>query len=348
MAAPKLLEFTVKEQTKGVLVFDQALDSSVNVPETSFSLNYGQIPIQSLRYLSTDSVELTFSRNVTEGDKFFLSYQPPNDIDRALRAPVKDGASVATVRRNAVRAFFKVPGLNLIQLNEERAGWDEEANLGKYANGKGYSRRDKGSNPRTATPDDFILAYGVKEAIQITNIDDADATQPNTERMWMAIQDANALIDSFINQSTKAGKLLVSSNRRRTSLILARYYLDTVRRREDVLKDYERAIKELEAATTYNMAVRPDEEMAINSRGGLLRSWRVPQYYNGVSGKGLSGQWNDTAGDRIRDYRFDWYNAERNNNDPNFDGDRLDRDSRLPQQPADDGAVITSGNSQSS
>jgi phage gp36-like protein len=348
MAAPKLLEFTVREQTKGVLTFDQALDVSIDVPLTSFSVNYGKIPLKELRYLSTDSIEITFNKNVTDGDKFFVNYQPPNDIDRALRAPVKEDASAATIRRNAVRAFFKVQGLNLIKINEEREGWNEDANLGQYANGKGYSRRDRGDDPRTATPDDFVLAYGIKEAIQITNIDDADATQPNTERLWMAIQDANALIDSYINQSTKAGKLLVSSNRRRTSLILARYYLDTVRRREDVLKDYERSIKELEAATTYNMALRPDAELAINSRAGLFRSWRIPQYYNGVSGKGLSGQWNDSGGDKIRDYRYDWYNGERNNNDPNFDGDKADRDSRLPQQPGDGGGVITSGSSQSS
>ena len=37
-------------------------------------------------------------------------------------------------------------------------------------------------NPRSATPDDFVMAYGLREAIQLTNIDDADATQPNTEK----------------------------------------------------------------------------------------------------------------------------------------------------------------------
>ena len=350
MAAPQLLEFTIKEQTKGVLTFDQALDDTINVPITSFSINYGKLPISNWKYLSTDSIELTFGRNVTPVDKLFINYTPPNDIDRALRAPVKEGASVATIRRNAIRAFFKVSAKNLIQVDEKRSGWQEMANLGQYADGKGYSRRDRGHNPRTATPDDFILAYGLREAIQITNIDDADAIEPNTDRLWMAIQDADALIDSYINQSTKAGKLLVSSNRRRTALILARYYLDTVRRREDILKDYERAVKELDAATTYNPAVRPDADMAINSRAGILRSWKIPQYYNGVSGKGLSGWWTDSAGDRVQDYRYDFYNAENNNDDPNW-GDGLGNEASnayVPQQPADDGATIYSGNSVSS
>lgn len=348
MAAPQLLEIITDEESKLRLVFDQTLDSSIEVPLTCFSVNYGKIPVVERDFLNTTTLVLTLGKNLLPKDKIFVSYTPPENIQLALRAPVKANASQATLRRNVVRAFFKVPVKNLLKVNEFGEGWDDNANLGQYSNGKGYSRRDKGSNPRAATPDDFILAFGLREAIQLTNIDDADAIQPNTERLWMAIQDANALIDSYINQSTKAGKLLVSSNRRRTSMIIARYYLDSVRRREDITQDYERAIKELEAATTYNMAVRPDEEMAINSPKGLLRSWRIPQYYNGVSGKGLSGQWNDSAGDLMRDFRHDWYNAERNNNDPNFNDDLSDQDSRLPQQPADDGAVITSGNSQSS
>lgn len=346
MAAPQVLEIIVKSPTKIRLAFDKALDDSVQVPVTCFSVNYGKFNVTERVYSDTATLTLTLGKALGPRDKVFVSYTPPDSINDALRAPVKDGSSQATIRRNVVRAFFKVPAKNELKINEESSGWNEMANLGNYANGKPYSRRDRGSDPRSATPDDFVMAFGLKEAIQITNLDDADAIEPNTERLWMAIQDANALIDSYINQSTKAGKLLVSSNRRRTSLIIARYYLDTVRRREDVLKDYERCIKELEAATTYNMAVQPDGEMAINSRGGLLRSWRIPQYYNGVSGKGLSGWWKDSAGDRVPDYRWDFFNAENNNDEPNW-GDHGD-EAYLPQQPADNGATITSGNSSSS
>lgn len=350
MAAPQLLEATTKNSTTIKLTFDQPLDDSIAVPLTSFAVNYGKFPVVQRNYSDSATIELTIGRSISPLDKIFVNYTPPNTVELALRAPVKSDASAATIRRNAVRSFFKVPVNNLLQVNERTVGWEEHANLGKYSNGQGYSRRDRGQNPRTANPDDFVLAYGLREAIQITNIDDADATQPNTDRLWMAIQDADALIDSYINQSTKAGKLLVSSNRRRTALILARYYLDTVRRREDVLKDYERAIKELDAATTYNPAVRPDADMAVNTRAGIMRSWRIPQYYNGVSGKGLSGWWTDTAGDRVQDYRYDFYNAENNNDDPNW-GDGLGGEASnayVPQQPADDGATIYSGNSISS
>lgn len=350
MAAPQLLEATVKTSTTIILTFDQALDDTIQVPLTCFSVNYGKIAVIQRNYSNTAAIEIKLGRSITPTDKVFVSYTPPENIDLALRAPVKAGASAATLRRNAVRSFFKVQAKNLLKLSERTVGWHDDANLGQYATGQGYSRSDRGQNPRTATPDDFVLAYGLREAIQITNIDDADATQPNTDRLWMAIQDADALIDSYINQSTKAGKLLVSSNRRRTAIILARYYLDTVRRREDVLKDYERAIKELDAATTYNPALRPDADMAVNTRAGILRSWRIPQYYNGASGKGLSGWWTDSAGDRVQDYRYDFYNAENNNDDPNW-GDGLGGEASnayVPQQPADDGATIYSGNSVSS
>ena len=107
-------------------------------------------------------------------------------------------------------------------------------------------------------PDDFILAYGLREAIQLTNIDNADAIEPNTDKLWMAIEDAAALIDNYINQASRAGKLLISSNRRRTCLIIARYYLDTVRRREDVKSDYEMCIKELDKSRTLEDTIRPD------------------------------------------------------------------------------------------
>lgn len=334
MAAPKIMEIIVKESPFLELIFDQPLDTSIFPPLTCFSVNYGLFLVAGFRYKGTTTVVLELGKEIKPEDNLFVNYGPPDNIALAIRSPVKEGASQATIRRNVVRAFFKVSAKNFLKPSEE--DWKENANLGSYADGRGYSRRDRGDNPRTASPDDFILAYGLKEAIQLTNIDDADANQPNVARLWMAIEDANALIDSYINQSTKAGKLLISSNRRRTSLIIARYYLDTVRRREDVLKDYERAIKELDASTTHNPAIKPDAELAINSKGGILRSWKVPQRYNGVSGKGLSGWWTDSAGNRTRDWRYDQYNSETNNNEENWVG-HTNGEGIFPEQPTDKG-----------
>ena len=384
MAAPQLQEIQVKNPTKVLLSFDQALDTSVNVPLVSFSINYGKVPVTAWEYRGTAAIVLTVGKTITGKDKIEVNYQPPDDVNVALRAPVTDGASATVIRRNVVRAFYKVPALIMLRASESE--WNEMSNLGvsQDGNSTGDGVEDGGGewedscsdvsgssgknganagvgggygnypikprpNPRTATPDDFILAYGLREAIQISNLDDGDATQPNSDKIWMAIQDACALIDNYIVQASRGGKLLISSNRRRTALIIARYYLDSVRRREDVKDDYERCITEMERARTMEDVIRPDtpwwQDPCNPNRGKGVRSWRIPQRYNGVSGKGLSGWWNDSGAEEVNDWRYDRSNSEVNNNDNNWRGSMKDDDSRKPQQPADDGGIRNSGSS---
>ena len=380
MAAPQLQEIQVKTADKVLLTFDQALDTSVNVPLVSFSINYGKVPVTAWEFRGTAAIVLTIGQPVTGRDKIEVNYQPPEDVNVALRAPVSSGASATVIRRNVVRAFYKVPAL--IMLRKSESEWNEMSNLGVSEDGpntgdgveSGGGEWEDGCsdvsgsgvggtsanggvgggygnypikprpNPRTATPDDFILAYGLREAIQISNLDDADATQPNSDKIWMAIQDACALIDNYIVQASRGGRLLISSNRRRTALIIARYYLDSVRRREDVKNDYERCITELERARTMEDVIRPDvpwwQDPCNPNRGRGVRSHRIPQRYNGVSGKGLSGWWNDSGAEETSDWRYDRLNSETNNDEPNRrTAMEKDDDSRSPRQPADDGGI---------
>jgi len=400
MAAPQVQEITLKSPTKILIHFDQALDDTIPCPLSAFSINYGKIPITSYEYYSTAMVVLDLGRTMRAVDRLELNYQPPENMAVALRAPVADNASTVTIRRNVVRAFYKVPVLN--QLTVDESAWNLNSNLGSSGNytldpndpdsgggsspefpgcnstggggnnggGNGDNGDDPGNpvpmgtragssrngteaygtypvkirpSPRTATPDDFVLAYGLREAIQLSNIDDADATQPNTDKIWMAIQDACALIDNYIVQAGRAGKVLISSNRRRTALIIARYYLDTVRRREDVYKDYELAIKDLDKATSMETVERPDSPAWLDPcnpmRGNGVRSWRIPQVYNGVSGKGLSGFWHDTAYSQTSDWRYSRRNSENNNNERNWGTNSASRGhgERIPRQPTDGG-----------
>jgi phage gp36-like protein len=193
-----------------------------------------------------------------------------------------------------------------------------------------------------------VLAFGIKEAIQLSNLDNPSANSVNTERIWMAIQDAVSLIDSYIAQAPRANKLLISSSRRRVALVFARYYLDSVRRREDVTADYERAIKELDTAMQAPY-IKPEADCgagggnlpAINN-GGIIRSWRIPQYYNGVSGKGLSGWWTDSGADENADWKEAGFADETNNDESNWEqGNKA----RIPVQPGDSGGQRQSGNS---
>jgi phage gp36-like protein len=162
------------------------------------------------------------------------------------------------------------------------------------------------------------MAYGLKEAIQLTNIDDASATSVNVAKLRMAIEDANALIDSYIEQSGKAGQVLITSNRRRTALIIARYYLDTIRRREDVHKDYVESLKQLDAERQMTAIRAGHGSSAIDTKQGIMRSWLIPQRYNSVSGKGLSGWNTDPAGDQNTDFRVGFGTTGQNNNGSNW------------------------------
>jgi hypothetical protein len=134
----------------------------------------------------------------------------------------------------------------------------------------------------------------------------------------MAIEDANSLIDSYIEQSGKSGKVLITSNRRRTALIIARYYLDTIRKREDVYKDYTEALKQLDAERQMTAIRAGHGDSAIDTKRGIMRSWRIPQRYNGVSGKGLGGWSTDTAGDQAPDYRIGFGAIGQNNDQSNW------------------------------
>ena len=486
MAAPQLSEAYIKNPEKIVLSFDQPIDDSVAFQPTSFSINYGRIPISSAEYYGTAQIVLVLGQAMLASDKLEVNYQPPDDISAALRGTLPANPSGVQIRRAAVRAFYKVPVKNLLRPDEN--AWTANSNLGggkqfvpdfespefdgsnipsidicgdgsiiigkppstdggtlaegaitglrdrvagsgytdgTYVNvslqggdgtgavatltiengevatvilsdgGESYLVDDVltiddadvgggggvdfsitvdtinvlatttsgGSSrigsvvnvpypvygrpsPRSATPDDFVLAFGLREAIQISNIDDADATRPNDAKIWMAIEDACALIDNYISGATRAGKVLISSNRRRTSLIIARYYLDTVRRREDVKSDYERAITELDKSRSLADISRPDipwwADPCNPRRGGGVISHRIPQYYNGVSGKGLSGWWTDSGYSEVDDIRYDRDNAEGNNDSDNGVGSGLN-EGRTPSQPTESGGSNDGG-----
>ena len=400
MAAPQVTEIIQKHPSKFLVYFDQPLDEDVEFPTTCFSINYGKIPISGASYYGTSAILLLIDRELTFRDKTELNYQPPEDIAVAIRSPTANNASNVVLRRNAVRAFFKVPVKNMLPPDENP--WMANSNLGggktfvpdlddptmgeipsidlcgdgsiiiglpstEDGDGEdgGVSQTLSGNSrsggvasgvtnrnypnamrpsPRTATPDDFILAYGLKEAIQLSNIDDADAVQPNDIKIWMAIEDATALIDNYIEQAGRGGKLLISSNRRRTALIIARYYLDTVRRREDVKNDYERAIVELDKARSLKDVERPQLPWwadPCNPGMSGVRSHRIPQYYNGVSGKGLDGWWVDSAAEESVDFRTASTNSQNNNDilDSGVGGGAP----REPEQPTDGGGSGAGG-----
>lgn len=325
MASPKIKQIEIKTPDTVTLYFDAPLDVNIAVPTTSFTVNYGQFPVLTVVYSSDTIVTLGLDTTLSPWDSVFCSYEPPLDLSLCMRGPVPYGANDVVKKRNAVRAFYRVPGRNTLAPNEQTDGTRSQSNLGATIGGYGFPYQNRSgvltpgkSDPRSATPDDFVIAFGLKEAIQLTNIDDASATTVNVAKLQMALEDANSLIDSYIEQSGKAGMVLITSNRRRTALTIARFYLDTVRKREDVKNDYESALKQIQAEMQMSAIRAGNGDSAIDTPRGILRSWRIPQRYNSVSGKGLSGWTTDSAGDQAPDYRIGWGAIGQNNDFPNW------------------------------
>ena len=325
MATPKISNASVTSTNTVMLTFDGPLDSRVAPPVQSFTVNYGQYGVATINYASDTMVVLELDSFLSPWDECFVSYEPPLDLQQCLRGPVPPTANDVVKKRNAVRAFYRVPVRNTLTPDESTDGSHTQSNLGATIGGYGYPYQNRsgvltpsGSDPRSASPDDFIVAFGLKETVQLTNIEDASATTVNVAKLRMAIQDANALIDSYIENSGKAGQVLITSNRRRTALIIARYYLDTVRRRDDVRADFDSCLKQIQAEMGMSAIRAGNGDSAIDTPQGIMRSWRIPQRYNSVSGKGLSGWSTDTAGDQAPDYRQGFGTIGQNNNFPNW------------------------------
>ena len=356
MAVPKLIEAKTIGGNSIALMFDKPLDESVKIPITSFAVNYGQSALISAVYSSSAIITLTVDDTFNSFDRLTITYDPPLTLSEALRGSIRAPVTDTKIKRCAVRSFSQYRVENVIEADEAGLGWTEDTGLSNvYGPGAscepstgslGGAANGTNTNGKTPTPDDFILAYGFKETIQLSNLDNPSSTSVNTDRVWVAIQDACALIDSYIAQMPRSNKLIVSSSRRRVALIFARYYLDSVRRRQDVTDDYERAIKELDAAMAAPyVAPEPSCDnpgnLPARLNGGILKSWRIPQYYNGVSGKGLSGWFTDSAADEDDDWRTDNSGGDEANNDqPNYSrgGGGVVRN---PEQPADGGGSTT-------
>jgi phage gp36-like protein len=338
-----------------MLWFDGPLDAKVPVPVGCFTVNYGNYGVTTVNYASDTMIVLELDSFLSPWDEVFVSYEPPLDLKQCLRGPVPPTANDVVVKRNAVRAFYRVPARNQLAPDEKTDGSQVQSNLGQTIGGYGFPMQNRSgtltnhkSDPKSANVDDFVLAYGLKEAIQLTNIDDAAATSVNAAKLRMAIQDANSLIDSYIEQSGKAGMVLITSNRRRTALIIARYYLDTVRRREDVRADYESALKQLAAEMQMSAIRAGNGDSAIDTPQGIMRSWRIPQRYNSVSGKGLSGFTTDSAGDLSPDFRWGFGAVNQNLQFPNWiNGSNmmeLTGGTPLITEPTDAGGISIDGN----
>ncbi len=109
-----------------------------------------------------------------------------------------------------------------------------------------------------ATSQDFIDAFGLQEAIMLTNLDDPSATIPNLIPLDKALHDASAFIDTYVGSRYLLPLTAVSTVVNRYCLDIARYMLDRIRSREDVRLRYEDAIKFLTLVAKGQVSIGAD------------------------------------------------------------------------------------------
>lgn len=121
---------------------------------------------------------------------------------------------------------------------------------------------------------DFIDAYGLLETITITNPENSAATSPDEYKLIRALEDGEALYNSYITGDAAASKVSITAGKRRTVLTFARYFLDSRCRRKNVTEDYEKAVLALEVASA-SIIIPPNsdlyngEELAYSSQSCL-------------------------------------------------------------------------------
>lgn len=97
-----------------------------------------------------------------------------------------------------------------------------------------------------ASVDYFVDIFGFNEALELSRLEDPTANTINYERIQLALNDAALLIQSFRETAPPAGKLLIAGSYRRTQAIIARWYLDSLRPRQQVVDAAEAALKQLD------------------------------------------------------------------------------------------------------
>lgn len=102
------------------------------------------------------------------------------------------------------------------------------------------------NNCNPATVDYFIEVFGYAEAVELSNIENPTGNNVDYDKIQIALNDAAVLINNYIISAPPQGKILIAGSYRRTQAILARWYLDILRPRQQVIDAADKAMQQLE------------------------------------------------------------------------------------------------------
>ena len=123
-----------------------------------------------------------------------------------------------------------------------------------------------------ATVDDFVATFGETEALELTNLEYAEGSTIDYAKLAGALASALATCRGYDAMSQLAGKVLIRSNLRVYMLHIARFQLDTIRTRPDVLREYERCLEQMQMATGNKLADSTIDDSVLAELGLVKQS----------------------------------------------------------------------------
>ena len=92
---------------------------------------------------------------------------------------------------------------------------------------------------------DFVARYGTVEALEISQLHDPNATTIDENRIEVALYDAQCWLHSYLLAMEALGRELIAPSATRFICAGARYLLDTLRRREVVIQEWDAVTREI-------------------------------------------------------------------------------------------------------
>lgn len=262
-------EYDFPVALQSVNCYNGKLYASFNVP-----INFTTVPSPS-SFLLDDEEEITVVEIIdnqviltTDKKAGLLSYLPPTEnFLRTAETPFR----------------IIAPWSRYVDCNAQ-----EECDPVKpHANGIGIPADVR--NGRSATIEDYIEAFTLQEAVQVSNLGNAGATEINIDRMMFALSQASEILNGYISVSTWAGRALLIGTRVRAELVIARYMLHSDRRPADVTKDYEMIMTWVDQAHRTNSSTPSECDQLDDKYGGRVVTDGIAQQYNVDNGLGLRG-----------------------------------------------------------
>jgi phage gp36-like protein len=142
------------------------------------------------------------------------------------------------------------------------------------------------SVPTAATVADFVIAFTMIETIELSNLDSGGSSVDCT-RINKALLDAYKLLTSCKVLLMPAAAAVVDANLNRWMLVIARYYLDTIRRRADVLADYKTVmdlLDKLSGASTVTASQMPHQIRNHNGKTAVYTQTSLANFVKKSSG----------------------------------------------------------------